>query len=103
MRLMTLSDTLTVSAQVQPLDLEQLRIKGVSILVCNRPDAESQDQPTVEELALAAQSLDIEFVSIPFRSGEQTVEQVTEFAELLDSAQTAGKKVRGQCEPRCSC
>ena len=97
MRLITLSDTLTVSAQVQPLDLEQLRIKGVSILVCNRPDAESQDQPTVEELALAAQSLDIEFVSIPFRFGEQTVEQVTEFAELLDSAQTAGKKVHAYC------
>ena len=97
MRLMTLSDTLTVSAQVQPLDLEQLRIKGVTILVCNRPDAESQDQPTVEELALTAQRLGIDIVSIPFRSGEQTTEQVTEFAELLNSAQAAGKKVHAYC------
>ncbi len=97
MRLMILSDTLTVSAQVQPKDLEQLRHEGVTTLVCNRPDAESQDQPTVEELTPLALQLGIEIISIPFRSGEQTPEQVTEFAELLGRAEAAGKKVHAYC------
>lgn len=97
MRVMSLSDTLTVSAQVHKKDLEQLRSRGVTILVCNRPDAESQDQPAVQELMDTAERLGIEVIAMPFRSGEQTAEQVTEFAQLLSSAQAAGKKVHAYC------
>jgi sulfide:quinone oxidoreductase len=97
MRIMTLNDTLTVSAQVQPLDLEQLRDKGVTTLVCNRPDGESQDQPSIAELTQAAEKYGIDVIAMPFRSGEQTAEQVTEFAELLSSAQAAGKKIHAYC------
>lgn len=97
MRIMTLSDTLTVSAQVQASDLEQLHANGVTILVCNRPETESQDQPSIEAITQAAEKLDMKVISIPFRSGEQTAGQVTEFAELLSSAQTAGNKVHAYC------
>lgn len=97
MRIMSLSDTLTVSAQVQILDLEYLRDNGVSILVCNRPDAESQDQPSVEELTQTAQKLGIRVISLPFRFGEQTDAQVMELAQLLNAAQAAGEKIHAYC------
>lgn len=97
MRIMTLSDTLTVSSQLQSADLEQLRSNGVTILVCNRPDGESQDQPSIEVLTKAAEKLGIEVIAMPFRSGEQTAKQVTEFAQLLRSAHIDGKKVHAFC------
>lgn len=97
MRIMPLSDTLTVSAQVRTADLEQLRSNGITILVCNRPDGESRDQPSVEVITQAAAKLGIKVVPIPFRSGEQTAEQLTEFAELLSSAEAAGNKVHAYC------
>jgi len=97
MRIMILSDTVSVSAQILPVDLEKLHGNGVTILVCNRPDAESQDQPTVEELRKTAEGLGIGVITIAFRSGAQSAQQVTEFAELLSTAQAAGKKVHAYC------
>jgi len=94
---MILSDTVSVSAQILPVDLEKLHGNGVTILVCNRPDAESQDQPTVEELRKTAEGLGIGVITIAFRSGAQSAQQVTEFAELLSTAQAAGKKVHAYC------
>ena len=37
MRLMTLNNTLTVSAQVEIEELAELKANGVNSLVCNRP------------------------------------------------------------------
>ncbi len=97
MRVMTLSETLTVSAQVQLADIEKLHRDGVTVLVCNRPDGESQDQPSLQEITQAATALGMRFVAIPFRSGEQTPEQVAEFAEILSVAKAAGEKVHAYC------
>lgn len=97
MRVMSLSDTLTVSAQVQALDLELLHSNGVTTLICNRPDGESKGQPTVEELTQAAQRFGITVIAMPFRSGEQTSAQVAQFAQLLSSAQGAGEKIHAYC------
>ena len=97
MRIMTLSDTLSVSAQVQVQDLKQLQLNAVKFLVCNRPDGESQDQPTIEALRQSAENLGIEVIALPFRSGEQTAEQVTIFKKLLEAAHSAGEKVHAFC------
>ena len=51
MRIMTLNDTLTVSAQVEIEELAELKANGVTTLVCNRPDGESQDQVAFEAIS----------------------------------------------------
>lgn len=97
MRIMTLSDTLTVSAQILPPELEQLKNDGVTILVCNRPDGESQDQTSLDEIKEAAEKLGIKVVNLPFRSGEQTPAQIAEFAQIIETAESSGEKVHAYC------
>ena len=86
MRIMKLDDTLTASAQVESENLEELKAQGISVLVCNRPDGEAEEQPAFDALAAQAKQLGIEMLSIAFRPGEQTSEQVDEFAKLLAKA-----------------
>ncbi len=97
MRMMRLSETFSVSAQIVKEDLEEFQLQGVSILVCNRPDGEAQDQSTVEELTDAANALGISVVHLPFKSGEQTGEQVAELLELLRLAEAKGASVHAYC------
>jgi sulfide:quinone oxidoreductase len=97
MQIMTLSDTLTASAQVELDDLASLKEQGVQLLVCNRPDGEAQDQVSFDTLAAAAQELGIEAISIAFKAGEQTPQQVEQFVELLASAKNSDKKVHAFC------
>ena len=97
MRLMTLNTTLTVSAQVEIEELAELKTNGVTSLVCNRPDGESQDQVAFETLSAAAEALGITVINLPFKSGEQTDAQVQIFADLLDEAQAKGEKVHAYC------
>ena len=97
MRIMTLNTTLTVSAQVEIEELAELKTNGVTSLVCNRPDGESQDQVAFETLSAAAEALGITVINLPFKSGEQTDAQVQIFADLLDEVQAKGEKVHAYC------
>ena len=45
MEIKTITDELSVTAQVRPEDLEMLAEKGFRTLICNRPDGEAPDQP----------------------------------------------------------
>ena len=97
MRIMTLNTTLTVSAQVEIEELAELKANGVTSLVCNRPDGESQDQVAFETLSAAAEALGITVINLPFKSGEQTDAQVQIFADLLEEAQAKSEKVHAYC------
>ena len=97
MRIMTLNTTLTVSAQVEIEELAELKANGVTSLVCNRPDGESQDQVAFETLSAAAEALGIRVVNLPFKLGEQTDAQVQKFADLLEEAQAKSEKVHAYC------
>lgn len=97
MRIMTLSTTLTVSSQVEIEGLAELKANGVTSLVCNRPDGESQDQLAFETLSAAADALGITVINLPFKSGEQTDAQVQIFADLLEEAPAKSEKVHAYC------
>ena len=97
MRILKLDSTLTASAQVEREDLQTLKAQGVSLLVCNRPDGEADDQTAFTELAAQAKELGIDTLSIPFKPGQQTPEQVTEFTKLLAKAELHDQKVHAFC------
>lgn len=97
MRIMALSDTLTVSGQVHAENIETLKDLGVRVLVCTRPDAESQDQPDFSEIALAGESGGMKILNLAFKSGKQTDEQIDAFANILHEATSAGVKVHAFC------
>lgn len=97
MRIMTLSETVSVSAQVLKEDLKELQSQGVTVLVCNRPDGEAQDQTSVAELTDVANALGMTVVNLPFKSGGQTAKQVAEFLDILKAAEKKGERVHAYC------
>jgi len=78
------SDDFSVSTQVELADIEALAADGVKALICNRPDGEGSDQPTVRELRDEAAGFDIEVVYLPVVSGKISPADVADFSTALD-------------------
>ena len=85
MELYRLSATITVSSQLVVKDLDELKKNGVDILVCNRPDNESPEQPRFENIAAAAKHMGITPINISFKPDNQTEQDVIAFEKILNS------------------
>lgn len=83
MEVNVLDQQLSVSGQITADDLVLLKEQGVELVVCNRPDNESEGQPLYSEIAAAAKLIDLNIVNIPFSGGQMQPEQAEEFAGLL--------------------
>lgn len=73
----------SVSDQVTAADLPALQTQGVQVLICNRPDGETPDQPAWAELASAAQALGMQVHSLPVVQDTINAADVRAFAALL--------------------
>ncbi|EGD04923.1 hypothetical protein B1M_09032, partial [Burkholderia sp. TJI49] len=80
-----LTDTLSVSPQIKAADLPALHAAGVRAIICNRPDGEGADQPTVAEIRAAAAPLGIEVHYLPVDTGKVTDDQAAQFDALVAS------------------
>lgn len=79
-----LTDTLSVTGQVRPEEVQQLAAAGFKAIICNRPDHEEPGQPDFAEVAAAARAQGMEVRHIPV-DAERTVEmQKDEFARALE-------------------
>ncbi|MEE4108671.1 MAG: TIGR01244 family sulfur transferase [Halieaceae bacterium] len=77
------TDGFSVSTQVELADVTALADAGVKGLICNRPDGEGSDQPTVRELRDAATAVGIEVAYVPVVSGNIKDSDVADFAAAL--------------------
>ncbi|KIP19464.1 FAD dependent oxidoreductase family protein [Burkholderia sp. MSHR3999] len=85
MNIRKLTDTLSVSPQITAADLPALSAAGFRAIVCNRPDGEGPDQPTVAEIRAAAAPLGIAVHDLPVDSGKVTDDQAVRFGALIAS------------------
>jgi len=65
MHVIELTPTLSVSGQISPDDVAGLAASGFTVVVCNRPDGESPDQPAMSAMASACSAAGIRFVQYP--------------------------------------
>lgn len=93
MEIKKLDDQVTVSEQFSCDAMAELAKSGVKVVVCNRPEGETEDQPSYAEMEKAAADSGLEFVAIPFARGQMTPEHCKEFAEVL----ARGDKVHAFC------
>jgi sulfide:quinone oxidoreductase len=70
MEIRKISNTLSVSPQIAPADVSDLRTAGFRSVICNRPDGEGADQPTFAEIEEAAEAAGLEARYIPIVSGK---------------------------------
>ncbi len=83
MELHQLSPELSVSAQILPDQLAELRAAGFQSIICNRPDGEAGDQPLFAEIERAAQALGLRTYYLPAVSGKVTDEQGLQFGQIM--------------------
>lgn len=93
MKIKKLNSTVSISDQLIASDLQELKDMGVAILVCNRPDNESADQPLFDEISKVAESLEIKAIHIPFSGGDMSNDHVSDFKDILNS----GKIIHAYC------
>ena len=78
-----LTDVLSVSAQIAPSDLAEVRAAGFRSVICNRPDGEASDQVPFVAIRDAAIAQGLEVAHQPVVSGKITDQDVVEFDKLV--------------------
>lgn len=76
------TDTFTTSPQIEISDVARAADQGFRLLISNRPDGETPDQPSAAEVAAAAAAAGLAFRHIPVRGGP-TREQVEEMRAAI--------------------
>jgi sulfide:quinone oxidoreductase len=79
-----LSETLSVSAQVEPGEVQSLAGAGFRSIISNRPDGEDPGQPTWAEIAAAAMAAGMQARHIPVTPGTIGDDDVARFSAALD-------------------
>ena len=85
MEVRRVTDDFSVSPQIAPEDLAELKARGFTLVINNRPDGEEAGQPAAAEVEAAAQAAGIAYRAIPV-SGGFSQAQANELADALDSA-----------------
>jgi uncharacterized protein (TIGR01244 family) len=65
LELKRINDHVTVSPQISPDDIAQIKAAGFKAVVNNRPDGESPDQPSSDEMRAAVEAAGLIYHYIP--------------------------------------
>ncbi|MGI9376431.1 MAG: TIGR01244 family sulfur transferase [Tsuneonella suprasediminis] len=89
-----LSDTMLASPQISVADVSDALAQGVTLIINNRPEGESDDQVPGPQIEAAARAAGIDYVAIPITHSGFSAPQVDAMAEAL--ARASGQ-VLGYC------
>jgi sulfide:quinone oxidoreductase len=84
MEIRKISPQISVSAQISPDDVTEIRDAGYRAIICNRPDGEGPVQPSFGQIAEAAKSAGIEARYVPIEPGMVGSDQVDAFRSALE-------------------
>lgn len=82
-----LSDTVFASPQIDVADIEQAKAQGITLVINNRPDGESEDQTPGADIAAAAEAAGMDYVAIPVTQAGFSEGQVEAMATALAEAE----------------
>lgn len=81
-----LTPGLQVAKQPQPSDMEALAADGVKTVICNRPDGEDPDQPTMDAMEQAAVAQGMKFIRYPVTPQTFPGEDLDGLGKVFDSS-----------------
>lgn len=83
----TLDDTIMVSPQIGIDAVAEAKARGVTLIINNRPEGESEDQTPGEEIEAAARAAGLAYVAIPVTHAGFSEGQVKAMRAALAEAQ----------------
>ena len=84
MRVVQLSESLSVSDQITPADVAAIAAAGFKILINNRPDNEEQNQPSSEQVSAAAKAAGLSYYHLPVTAQNFFAFDFQQMAKLID-------------------
>jgi uncharacterized protein (TIGR01244 family) len=91
----TIDEKSSITGQIQLADLHEAAKLGYTLIINNRPDGESVDQPRSKDLVAEATKLGITFVNLPFSIPAQVTP--AQVAEFIWHFRTTNGKVLAYC------
>lgn len=82
-----LTDAIHAAPQISVADVAEAARQGVTLIINNRPEDESDDQTPGAEIEAAARAAGLDYVAIPVTHSGFSEPQVLAMAEALDNAQ----------------
>lgn len=82
-----ITEGMYAAPQITPDQIAEAAALGVTLIVNNRPEGESDDQTPGPEIEAAARAAGMDYVAIPVTHAGFSEPQVNAMAEALDSAQ----------------
>lgn len=82
-----LDDTIFVSPQISPEEVQLAATQGITTIINNRPDHEGADQPESKELEALAKSLGLKYKAIPVTHAGFSTLQIDEMVIALSQAE----------------
>ena len=79
------SDNYYVSPQINEEDLDHIKNEGFSLVVCNRPNGEEENQTDYELIQKRCESIGLTFINLPMIPGDLQSELILETKKILDS------------------
>lgn len=83
----TLTDTIFVAPQIDVAAIAAARDLGVTLVINNRPEGESEDQTAGPEIEAAARAAGMDYIAIPITHSGFSQPQVEAMAAALDGAE----------------
>lgn len=83
MNITELSSQYFVSPQISVADFETLKAQGFDVVINNRPDGESDDQPSSADLQAAAESVGLRYIYNPVDLKQLSNKEVAVQDELI--------------------
>lgn len=84
MKIVKLTETVAVAAQIAPEDVTAIAAAGYKVLINNRPDGEEGTQPTGAMIAAAAQAAGMEYHYMPVTAMSFPGPDFDAMSDLLD-------------------
>jgi uncharacterized protein (TIGR01244 family) len=82
-----LTDTFYASPQIGPEDIAEATRLGIRLVINNRPEGESEDQPPGSDIERAAKTAGMDYIAIPVTHAGFSEPQVTAMAQAIKSAE----------------
>lgn len=86
MEIKRINDQVSVTGQVSPEDVVQIKVAGFTAIVNNRPDGEAGDQPLSATIAKAATEAGLSYHAIPMGREGVSDEMVANTRAALDAS-----------------
>jgi uncharacterized protein (TIGR01244 family) len=94
MDIRAVTENYSVSEQITPEDVAEIKNQGFKSIVCHRPDDEQPGQPAFGDVAAAAEAAGISIRHIPVTSAGLTMEAVD---QMVDAVEEMDRPMLGYC------